>query len=160
MQQKLALYVVVLELLTGNPGGAVQAALNGMPTLAHAQPRWLHRIITKTPLLWSQANEGYFSNQTLVDAAGVQAFATTITLPDVTAWLAGNPLAAHLTNQEREHAVLATIAALAGTSGAGVIFFGQAHHQLFHLVRGKRSHRGAVKRTLVFLPDQPTMPRQ
>jgi Effector protein len=147
VQPNPALNAVALELLTGNPGGAVQVALNGTPTPAHAQPRWLHRIITRTPLwtldstpgvgggwlatiqsarewvntwlLWSQANEGYFSDQTLVDTVGVQAFATTITLPDVTAWLAGNPLAARLTNQEREHAVLATIAALAGTSGAG-----------------------------------------
>jgi len=146
-----ALNRVALELLTGDrrPGAQVTNALNAAGINAAAQATWLHLAILQSPewaldrmpgsnngffammqsarlrmntyLLWSDTNEGYFSNQSWFRNWGIGPYTNSIRRQEVTQWLAGQANAlARLSDRERNHAYLATIAALRPHATANV----------------------------------------
>lgn len=70
-------------------------------------------------LRWSSSNEGYFNDQTLMGSLDASGYNIGITHHEVAGWIAGQPLPGRLTQRAKDHALVATLAALRAVSPSG-----------------------------------------
>ncbi|MDU9393345.1 M91 family zinc metallopeptidase [Pseudomonas sp. zfem002] len=68
---------------------------------------------------WSSSNEGYFNDQTVARSLDGRGYDIGITVHEVAAWIAGQPLPGRLSQRARNHALVATLAALRHVSPSG-----------------------------------------
>lgn len=106
------------ELLLDAVPGAGMGFFAGLERARQYANQWA-LLADRNYLRLSSSNEGYFNAQTLARSFDASGYNIGITNHEVAGWIAGQPLPGRLTPRAKNHALVATLAALRAVSPSG-----------------------------------------